>query len=51
VVTEAVADPDERSRRARAAYLRVAERPWSTAVEELVAIWAEVAAARLPLAS
>ncbi len=49
-VAEAVASPEERARRARAAYARVAERPWSQAVDELVGIWAEVASARLPLA-
>ncbi|GAA1921161.1 glycosyltransferase [Nocardioides marmoribigeumensis] len=32
------------------AYTRVAQRPWSVAVEELVMTWAEVASARLPLA-
>lgn len=50
-VAEAVASPHERARRAQAAYERVAERPWSTAVDELVGIWAEVGATRLPLAS
>jgi phosphatidylinositol alpha 1,6-mannosyltransferase len=48
-LAEAAASPAERARRAHAAYARVAERPWSTAVEELVGIWAGVAT-RLPLA-
>ena len=49
-VGDAVADPAERARRAHAAYVRVAQRPWSRAVEDLVEHWAEAAATRLPLA-
>ena len=50
-VAEAVAAPQERARRARAAYARAAERPGSRAVAELVGTWAEVAETpRLPLA-
>ena len=50
-VADAVADPQARAERARAAYARVAQRPWTTAVDELLALWAEVALERLPVAS